>query len=254
MNIHEMKKIWLEEEKSAQIHGWDFSHLDGRFYTGDDDLDWDYRKLILDRLTDDMRILDIDTGGGEFLLSLSHSYSLTAATEGFPPNVQLCREKLLPLGIDFRKWREGTALPFESDRFDMLIDRHGSYDAAEIKRVLKKGGIFITQQVGGQNDRELAELLCPDRKALYPDFCLASELDKFTAQGFTVTDSGECFRPIEFYDTGALVWFAKVIPWEFPDFSVEANFDRLCIAQNIIEQQGSVKGHIHRFMITAVLL
>lgn len=250
--MNDMKKIWLEEEQSAQIHGWDFSHLDGRFYTGDDDLDWDYRHLVLDRIKPDMRLLDIDTGGGEFLLSLGHPHNMTAATEGYPPNVELCRERLSPLGIDFRPWTEGEALPFAEESFDMVIDRHGSYDIPEIWRVLKRGGVFITQQVGADNDRELADMLCPDRKLLYEGHYLAPEIDRFMAQGFTIADSGECYRPIEFYDTGALVWFARVIPWEFPDFSVEKNFAELCAVQDIIQKEGKVSGRIHRFMIIAV--
>ena len=252
MDINELKKMWLAEEQAAHIHGWDFSYLDGRFDSSDDDLDWDYRQLILERLTPEMRILDIDTGGGEFLLSLGHPHGMTAATEGYPPNVELCQKTLTPLGIDFHYWQEGMALPFGDESFDMVINRHGSYDVRDLWRVLKKGGVFITQQVGGDNDRELAELLCPDRKNLYEGHCLAAELEKFTRQGFTIEQSGECLRPIRFFDTGALVWFARVIPWEFTDFSVENNFDRLLAAQEMVEKDGCVSGRIHRFMIIAV--
>lgn len=252
MNINELKKIWLSEEENAYIHGWDFSHIDGRSYFGDDDLPWDYRKLILERLSPEMNILDIDTGGGEFLLSLGHPCGCTAATEGYPPNVELCREKLLTLGIDFRTWQEGEKLPFDDESFDMVINRHGSYEPSEIHRVLKKGGIFITQQVGGDNDRELADLLCPDREKSFSGHYLASELEKFVKQGFTIAESDECFRPVIFYDVGALVWFARVIPWEFPEFSVEKSIDRLCMAQAILEKDSCIKGSIHRFMIIAV--
>ncbi len=252
MNINELKKEWLEQEQAAHIHGWDFSYLDGRFDSSDDDLDWDYRQLILERLDPEMKILDIDTGGGEFLLSLGHPHGKTSATEGYPPNVELCRKTLVPLGIDFRFWLEGMALPFDDESFDMVINRHGSYDVQDLWRVLKKGGVFITQQVGGDNDRELTQLLCPDRKNLYEGHRLAAELEKFTRLGFTIEQSGECFRPIRFFDTGALVWFARVIPWEFPDFSVENSFDRLLAAQEIVEKDGCVNGSIHRFMIAAV--
>ena len=92
---------WLEEERIAHIHGWDFSHLDGR-YEEEGDLPWDYRNTVLRYLRPDSRLLDLDTGGGEFLLSLGHSHALTAATEAYPPNVALCRETLSPMGIDFR--------------------------------------------------------------------------------------------------------------------------------------------------------
>ena len=132
MDINELKKMWLAEEQAAHIHGWDFSYLDGRFDSSDDDLDWDYRQLILERLTPEMRILDIDTGGGEFLLSLGHPHGMTAATEGYPPNVELCQKALTPPGIDFHYWQEGMALPFGDESFVMVINRHGSYDVQDL--------------------------------------------------------------------------------------------------------------------------
>ncbi len=46
--------------------------------------------------------------------------------------------------------------------------------------------------------------------------------------------------------------FARVIPWEFPDFSVENNFEGLCAAQEMVEKDGCVSGSIHSFMIAAV--
>ena len=31
MNKRELLKNWLEEERVAHIHGWDFSHIQGKF-------------------------------------------------------------------------------------------------------------------------------------------------------------------------------------------------------------------------------
>ena len=45
MNRNELISVWKAEEKIAHIHGWDFSHIDGR-YTEQDDLPWDYRSVI----------------------------------------------------------------------------------------------------------------------------------------------------------------------------------------------------------------
>ena len=102
MNAEQLVKIWKHEEEQAHIHGWDFSHIEGR-YEEETDMPWDYKEIIQSYLHKDSKLLDIDTGGGEFLLSLGHPYENTAATEGYPPNVELCRQELLPLGIDFRK-------------------------------------------------------------------------------------------------------------------------------------------------------
>ena len=86
MNEKEFKNSWLKEEETASITGWDFSHIDGK-YDEDENFPWDYKKEIEKRLTENKKLLDIDTGGGEFLLSLSHPYNMTAATEGYAPNV-----------------------------------------------------------------------------------------------------------------------------------------------------------------------
>ncbi|MBR4626168.1 MAG: methyltransferase domain-containing protein [Ruminococcus sp.] len=251
MDRNELKKKWLAEEKAAVMLGWEFSHIDGRFMTADDDLPWDYREIVISHLDSGKRLLDMETGGGEFLRSLGHPYDMTAATEAYPPNVKLCRKELLPLGIDFREASSGGALPYLDSSFDIVINRHGSYDVSEVRRVLKDGGIFVTQQVGCENDRELSELLCENFVPAFEGFRLERELGRFKAAGFEITDSGECFKPIEFYDVGALVWFARVIEWEFPGFSVERDFSRLCTAQDILDREGKISGHIHRFMITA---
>ena len=131
MKETDLINFWKQEENAAHIHGWDFSHIDGR-YTEETDLPWDYRAIILNYLKPDMRLLDVDTGGGE---------------------------TLLPLGIDFRAGNGKGHLPFNDAEFNMIINRHGDFNAQEIHRVLKDGGIFITEQVGAENDRELVELL-----------------------------------------------------------------------------------------------
>ena len=249
MNEQELLNAWKAEERAAHIHGWDFSHIAGR-YTEETDVPWDYRQIILDHLRDDMRLMDIDTGGGEFLLSLGHPYASTAACEAYPPNAELCRERLLPLGIDFR---EGGAdsLPFEDASLDMIINRHGDWNAAEIRRALKKGGLFITQQVGAENDRELVRLLLGDIPLPFPGQYADKAARAFEAQGFDILDVRECFRPIVFYDVGALVWFARIIEWEFPGFSVDGCRDALFRAQRLIEDNGRIEGRIHRFLLAA---
>lgn len=248
MNEAELINAWKQEQSIAHIHGWDFSHLAGR-YTEETDLPWDYQRIILDDLTPDMKLLDVDTGGGEFLLSLHHPYANTSAAESYPPNVQLCKETLLPLGIDFRAGDGQDVLPFADASFDRIINRHGDFNVADIRRMLKRGGRFITEQVGAENDRELVELLLGETALPFPGQYLEIAHRKFCDAGFTILDAQECWRPIKFYDVGALVWFARIIEWEFPDFSVERCQERLLHAQQLLERNGCIEGRIHRFML-----
>lgn len=44
-----------------------------------------------------------------------------------------------------------------------------------------------------------------------------------------------------FYDVGALVYFAKIIEWEFPGFSVDACFGNLCKLQKELDANGFIK-------------
>lgn len=65
-------------------------------------------------------------------------------------------------GWDFH-WLKGRLiedpLPFNSDRFDWVINRHDDFNPEEVFHVLKSGGLFITRQVGGLDNLELNPVL-----------------------------------------------------------------------------------------------
>lgn len=251
MNKEQLLKEWLEEEKAAHIHGWDFTHIYGK-YEEENDLPWDYGKIIRRYLSPEMKLLDIDTGGGEFLLSLNHPLCRLSATEAYPPNVELCEKKLLPLGIDFREADGLKKFPFEDKTFDIVINRHGVLNENEIWRVLKPDGIFITQQVGAENDRELVELLLNEIPPLpFPKQYLHKVQKAFEKVGFVTLQAEEVYRTIKFWNVGALVWFARIIEWEFPDFDVKKCLNNLYHAQEILEEKGAIEGRIHRFLYVA---
>lgn len=250
MNKEELRLIWENEEKMAHIKGWDFSHIHGRC-DEEDDLPWDYAKIVRKHLKAHMKLMDYDTGGGEFLLSLNHPYSNTFATEGYPPNVRLCSEKLLPLGIHFKECDNPSDIPFKNESFDLMINRHGNFDPMEIHRLLRCNGLFITEQVGSDNDRDLVEMVLPGTDKPFPHLNLAEQSLCFRDAGFHIMEAQEAFRPIRFYDIGAFVWFAHIIAWEFPEFSVDKCFDKLLKMQKIIEDKGVIEGTIHRYLIVA---
>ena len=89
----------------------------------EEDLPRNYREEILRYLKSELQFLDIDTGKGEFLLSL-----------------------ILP---------------------------------CVICRVLKPGGLFITQQMETGNDQELVEILCSQTDLPFPDQYLKNAIDWF---------------------------------------------------------------------------
>jgi len=54
-----------------------------------------------------------------------------------------------------------------------------------------------------------------------------------------------------FLDVGAVVFYAKAVPWECPDFSVDNNFRQLCALQKNCAKHGYIASREHRFIIAA---
>ncbi|QEY19590.1 class I SAM-dependent methyltransferase [Psychrobacillus sp. AK 1817] len=248
MNIETLKKDWKMEEIES-FKGWDFSHLEGRWK--EQATPWDYRKIIDKYLSPENVLLDMGTGGGEFLITLGHPFERTSVTEGWEPNVNLCKEKLEPLGICVKQVFNDSELPFEDNVFDIIINRHESYDVNEIRRILKKGGIFITQQVGGKNNEWLSNALINNFQPLYPSLNLENETKRFTSEGFAILYEDEYFPSLKFLDVGAIVYYAKIIEWEFPGFTVDSCLERLIELEKVMQLQGYVESYEHRFILVA---
>ena len=105
------------------------------------------------------------------------------------------------------------------------------------------------EQVGSDNDRDLVKKVLPDAEIPFPDLNLLIQAKGFEKAGFKILQADEAYRSIEFYDVGAFVWFARIIEWEFPGFSVDNCFDKLLLLQSEIENTGKISGTIHRYMI-----
>src|SRR5438132_11130302 len=143
----------------APVRGWDFSWLEARAEEARPP--WDFAAIGREAAASSRRMLDIDTGGGEFLARLAPFAGSVVATEGFAANVAVADERLSPLGVQVVATASApdnvdqgetspsmsrSELPFASDVFDLVIDRHSSYWPSEINRILCHGGRFITQQ------------------------------------------------------------------------------------------------------------
>jgi len=250
----ELIKQWEAEEVFA-FQGWDFSHLDGRWESPEPS--WDYKKTIRSYLKDSDILLDMGTGGGEFLLTLGHPYKNTYATEAYLPNYELCVKTLVPLGITVKQTytdeNPNTAdkLPFEDNFFDFIINRHESFDLTEVDRTLKNGGYFISQQVGNKNNHDLMQKLNGHTDEYLPEHTLENYIESLIYMGYKIICKDEIIYPVKFYDVGALVFLAKIIVWEFPGFSVKTHLDKLLECQKEVEEKGFIEGTEHRFLIVA---
>jgi len=254
MNETELIEQWEAEEAFA-FQGWDFSHLNGRWDSPEPT--WDYKEIINSFLKDSDTLLDMGTGGGEFLLTLGHPYDKTFATEAYKPNFELCMKTLAPLGITVKQTytdenlNADDKLPFDNDFFDFIINRHESFDLEEVNRTLKQGGYFITQQVGNQSSRELMHRLNDNNDPYMPHHTLDNYVKSLSSLGFQIIKTDEMIYPAKIFDVGALVFYAKIIIWEFPGFSVKTHLDKLLDFQQDINDKGYIESTDHRFLIVA---
>jgi SAM-dependent methyltransferase len=245
---YSLKKLWKSDEEMS-FKGWDFSYLNNRWE--DEELPWNYKYIINNYLKPNYKLLDMGTGGGEFLLSLNHPYNNTCVTEAWEPNVKLCKEKLSPLGISVNQVFDDNKLPFEDNSFDIIINKHEAYSVKEVKRILKPNGIFITQQVGGKNNEILSRLLIRNFKSEYYHIDLNYTIIELNEHNFDILYSSEYFPYLRFYDVGAIVYFAKIIEWEFPGFSVNNCFKELCKLHKKILTDSYFESLEHRFIFVS---
>ncbi len=241
-------EFYLEDAQKS-FSGWDFSYITDTDRMVEFPLPWSYTSIILEKFRKAKTLLDMGTGGGEYLSLLQPLPPNSYATEGYEQNLPIAKERLEPLGVKVVKVGEDNLLPFADDSFDLIINRHEEYLPAEIKRVIKKGSYFITQQVGGRNCLKLNELLGATADFGMTDWDLAYAASELEETDLSIIEKYEAFPKLRFYDIGAIIYYLKAVPWQIPDFSVEKYYNPLKKLHKRITENGFIDIEEHRFLI-----
>ena len=240
---------WKAEELEP-FTGWDFSYLDGRMHL--EDPPWSYSSRAAELMRSSSSLLDIATGGGERLLLMRDSWPNTVAvTEGHPPNVELSRCRLEPLGVRVVELNndEYTPMPFEDGEFALVLNRHGALFVDDIARILEPGGRLLTRQVHGMWAHDL--LAAFGAKPQWPDATPQKYVPWLKSAGFNVLDVKEWSGRLVFTDVGAVVYYLKAVPWLVPGFSVASHTDHLMALQEKLETQGKLVYEARNYSIEA---
>lgn len=195
---------------------------------------WNYESLVREQARGASAVLDLGTGGGEFIANVRDSLpERVVATEEWHVNAPIAYRRLAPLGVGVVRCRS-LRLPFADAAFDLVIDRHEELDPAEVARVLRPGGRAVTQQVGRDNWRELRQCFpaaTPGNRAdsRVTDFGdIRGEYARgFEAAGLTVTADLQHDYKVAYGSLGEMVFMLLVTPWTIPDFDVERDLDAL---------------------------
>jgi hypothetical protein len=142
--------------------------------------------------------------------------------------------------------RSGIA---EFGAFPLITNRHETFLAAEVSRVLAPGGTFITQQVDMHTYDDLYRLLglqVPEQ----PDSWLPLAQRQLRDARLTVQVATAGEERQRFHDVAGIIYYLRVIPWAVPEYTLDRCAARL---RELHETPGAwpVTNRQRRFLVVA---
>lgn len=142
MNELEYKDFY---DKIGKTNGWDFSHLQ----ITSEGVAWGFYEEVAKRCDGSEVLLDIGTGGGENLINIASSFFFGIGIDISGGMMETAHSNLNKAKLSHVRFTQMSSdhLQFPSDFFDVISCCHAAFFANEAVRVLKREGLFLTQQV-----------------------------------------------------------------------------------------------------------
>jgi hypothetical protein len=237
---------------------WGAGFLPGRFQA--DEPSWSYRAMARPILAEAESALDMGTGEGGVLASLAPLPSLTIAYEEWWPTVPAATATLTPLGVhlivalgsieNVPKPESGgrPGLPFQSNVFDVVLNRHEAFDPLEVRRIIKSRGRFLTAQVGSDEAGSVRRLLgLSGDERVWTAAVAAAQLE---LAGWVVEEVHEDRLTMRFRDIAALIGYVRSTPWAFEDLDWGTATPRLR-QLHALSRSRPIEAVSHRFVVLA---
>lgn len=247
MDQNELIESW-KHEQAQPFTGWDFSYLNGRMI--EDQAPWSYSARAADLMKQSSAMIDLGTGGGERLLTLREYWpNKVVVTEDYPLNFKLAVERLSPLGVSVLdvSLTDDAPMPFSNGEFNLVLNRHASFNSKEVARILAAGGTFLTQQIHGLWAQDL--LAAFDTQPQWPDATPEKYLPRLQSARLHLVDLQEWSGRLAFTDVGAIVYYLKAIPWMVPGFSVESHLKYLLRLQERLDAGEELSFRARKYLI-----
>ena len=230
----------------GERRGWDFSRVQ-------DDIDpvpWRYSAVVRAYVQPGNAVLDLGTGGGERFRKVAAAVRRAVGVDLDRAALDVARR--VGHSADLVQAR-GQALPFPAACFDVVLSRHAPVWIAEAARVLRPGGVFVTQQIGPENAANIGAVFGCEARAAYacaPDQQIAAWAGELRARGFAIRAQGAYNVPYFYCDAASLVFWLKAIPVP-ADFEMARHWEQVA---RIIDGSQSPRGiatNVHRELLVA---
>lgn len=194
------------------IEGWDWS----RSRTRMGDLGWSYPDILRGYATDGRRVLDVGTGGGEIFSAVAKRTDV--ALDVSLDMLAVARTRL-PCPVVAA---DQVAMPFMDESIDVVAARHVGAEPTEVLRMLRPGGVFVTQHPGGSICRSIFEAFgWPSNSEFWARFYsdrglqfwnVEAQARFFTAADCEILDRRESDVDYEFLDEASLAFWLLNAP------------------------------------------
>jgi SAM-dependent methyltransferase len=208
---------------------------------------WDYAAIARKHAKTAESMIDFGTGGGEvYSRIVSGLECRKVASEEWVVNAPVAHRRLVPLGVDVVH-ADSLRAPFRAASFDVALSRHEAIEPAEIDRVLRPGGIFITQQVARLHWQELSPFF-PNRAVFIDHFAVYGNW--FRGAGYEV-ETREHQWPLAYADIGEIAFMLMIAPWELPDFDPVREIDALLALEDACRTDDGIVLTADRYLMVA---
>jgi SAM-dependent methyltransferase len=232
-------------EKAHTFSGWSFEDM--RVTPLEAPPAWDYVAVAREQIARGMRVIDLGTGGGEVYSRVIDGIDAEfLASEEWHVNAPVAHARLRPRGVAVVH-ASSERTPWRDASFDVVLSRHEAIEPEDIARILRPGGVFVTQQVADGQWREL-DAFFPDR-AQWPDI-YATYRAGFEAAGLTVESQYHAWR-VAYESVADIAYMLLVAPWEVPGFDPLRDVYRLMALEEAHRTDAGLVMTLARFLMIA---
>ncbi|MFJ2047844.1 class I SAM-dependent methyltransferase [Paenibacillus marchantiae] len=238
-------------ERIGQLNGWDFSSLK----VTSEGIEWNFYEEVIRCTEPSDLLLDIGTGGGEAVLSISNAALLLVGIDLSRGMIETAQRNLKASGsrsnVRFVHMN-AEQLTFPDQFFNVVSSRHCDFCATEVFRVLADGGVFLTQQVSEHDKCNISKAFDRGQSlGVQPGTLMERYKRELREAGFRDIEAHE-YNATEYYATPDDLLFLLTHAPIIPGFGEkESDLEHF---QQFVEQNRCDKGirtNSARFMLTA---
>lgn len=237
-------------ERVGKENGWDFSQIRVK----SNGVGWNFYEEVRKKAQGDSVLLDIGTGGGENIIHIASSFLFVVGIDLANGMIQTARANIQKSNVHNVNCFEMDAaqLQFPDEFFDVVSCCHAPFSAKEVRRVLKKGGVFLTQQVSEADKWNLKETFGRGQAFGEEDGQLKiGYIKELEDAGFSSIQSFD-YNAVEYYERVEDVIFLLKHTPIIPNFGrVRGDFDQFNQFVRNNQAEKGIKTNAKRFKIVA---